>query len=64
MLSSAALGGSGMVDAAAVSRAKKLPISPIALINGAGNTTVVFLSTPNSTKVCRLRRLHVQRLVG
>ena len=25
------------------------------LINGAGNTTVVFLSTPNSTRLCKLR---------
>ena len=46
---------SDIAEAAAVSRAKKAPTSPIALISGAGNTTVVFLSTPNSIRVCRLR---------
>jgi hypothetical protein len=33
---------------AADSRLRKLLISPIALIMGAGNTTVVFFSTPSS----------------
>ena len=41
--------------AAAVSRARNAPSSPIVLISGAGNTTVVFLSTPISTRLCRLR---------
>src|SRR6185312_15630031 len=41
--------------AAAVSRARKAPSSPIVLISGAGNTTVVFLSTPISTRLCKLR---------
>ena len=35
--------------------ARKFPSSPMVLISGAGKTTVVFLSTPSSTRVCRLR---------
>src|SRR5664280_2346773 len=41
--------------AAAASRARQDPSSPTVLISGAGNTTVVFLSTPISTRLCRLR---------
>jgi hypothetical protein len=37
------------------SRLRKAPISPIVLINGAGNMIVEFLSTPISTIVWRLR---------
>src|SRR6185437_2089863 len=51
----AASGGGVIPCMAAVSRARKLPISPIALIIGAGNTTVVFFSTPSSASVCRFR---------
>jgi hypothetical protein len=40
-----------MPCAAAVSRVRKLLISPIALIIGARNTTVVFFSTPSSARV-------------
>ena len=51
-----AVSGGGVIPCmAAVSRARKLPISPIALIIGAGNTTVVFFSTPSSASVCRFR---------
>src|SRR5271166_5469828 len=41
--------------AAPLSRARKVPSSAMVDINGAGNTTVLFLSTPSSTRVCRLR---------
>src|SRR6185436_3730656 len=48
-------GSTGGVDgtavAAAFSRAMKVPSSPIVLISGAGKTTVVFLSTPRSTRL-------------
>jgi hypothetical protein len=44
-----------LVLAAFFSRARKEPSSSIVLINGAGNTMVVFLSTPISTRLCRLR---------
>ena len=40
---------------AAVSRVRKLLISPIALIIGDGNITVVFFSTPSSASVCKFR---------
>ena len=40
---------------AADSRVRKPVSSPIALINGAGKTTVVFFSTPSSARVCRFR---------
>jgi putative drug exporter of the RND superfamily len=48
-------GGVGSSAAALVSWAMNAPSSAIVLINGAGNTTVEFLSTATSTKVCRLR---------
>jgi len=41
--------------AAAFSWARKEPSSAMVVISGAGNTTVVFLSTPISTRLCRLR---------
>lgn len=41
--------------AAEFSRARKDPSSAMVVINGAGNTTVVFLSTPISTRLCKLR---------
>ena len=41
--------------AAVASRARKALSSPMVVISGAGNTTVVFLSTPISTRLCRLR---------
>ncbi len=37
------------------SRVRKPVSSPIALINGAGKTMVVFFSTPSSSRVCRFR---------
>src|SRR6266511_6156040 len=40
---------------AAASLARNPPSSWMVLISGAGNTTVVFLSTPISTRLCRLR---------
>src|SRR6266545_7412683 len=45
------LAGSVGRAAAAASRARKAPSSPMVLISGAGNTTVVFLSTPISTRL-------------
>jgi hypothetical protein len=51
----AALSGTGPGSAAAFSRARKAPSSSMVLISGAGNTTVVFLSTPISTRLCRFR---------
>ena len=51
-----AVAGGGVIPCvAAVSRVRKLLISPIALIIGAGNTTVVFFSTPSSASVCKFR---------
>src|SRR6266545_5556196 len=44
----------GVVTAAA-SLARNPPSSWMVLISGAGKTTVVFLSTPISTRLCRLR---------
>ena len=41
--------------AAPDSRATNAVSSPIALMSGAGNTTVVFFSTPSSASVCKLR---------
>ncbi len=41
--------------AAADSRARKVPSSVMVVIRGAGNTTVVFSSTPISTRLCRFR---------
>src|SRR5665647_3578669 len=48
------LGGAAGV-AAAASRARKAPSSAMVVMIGAGNATVVFLSTPISTRLCRLR---------
>jgi hypothetical protein len=42
----------GPVLAAAFSRARKAPSSGMAVINAAGNTTMVFVSTPISTRLC------------
>ena len=39
------------------SRARKEPISSMVLISGARKTTVVFLSTPISTGLCRVAQL-------
>src|ERR1700722_6125670 len=47
--------GAGGVLAAAFSRARKEPSSAMVVMRGAGKTTVVFLSTPISTRDCRLR---------
>src|SRR6266511_2478340 len=47
--------GVGDVVTAAASLARNPPSSWMVLISGAGNTTVVFLSTPISTRLCRLR---------
>src|SRR4051812_37833850 len=48
-------GSAGVAAEAADSRLRKAPSSPMVLISGAGKTTVVFLSTPISTRLCRLR---------
>jgi hypothetical protein len=45
----------GVVVPAACSRARNALSSWMVLISGAGNTTVVFLSTPISTRLWRLR---------
>ena len=37
------------------SPAREADVAPIAHINGAGKTTAVFFSTPNSSNVCRFR---------
>src|SRR6266545_7664905 len=53
-----AVGGAGVGVVgvvAAVSLARNPLSSWMVLISGAGNTTVVFLSTPISTRLCRLR---------
>lgn len=59
---STGLTGAGASEAAAlnfsavlVSLARNDAYSLIVLMSGAGNTTVVFLSTPDSTRVCRFR---------
>jgi hypothetical protein len=45
--------GDGAAPAAVASRVRKAPSSPMVLISGAGKTTVVFWSTPISTRLCR-----------
>ena len=47
---------------APVSRERKAPISWIVLMSGPGNTTVVFLSTPISISVWRLRSWSAKRV--
>src|SRR6266498_3980158 len=47
------LSAGGVAVAAVASRARNAPSSPMVLINGAGNTTVVLRSTPISTRLCR-----------
>src|SRR5215467_3593599 len=50
----ALLGGRARA-AAACSLVRNEPSSAMVLISGAGKTTVVFLSTPISTRLCKLR---------
>src|SRR5439155_296076 len=52
-----AVAADGEASAAVASRVRNAPSSPMVLISGAGKTTVVFLSTPISTRLCRLRRV-------